>query len=587
MDNRTLTRLDPSLQQLIDREIDEHIDQRLHQLEDRVYALEHRSIQPEAPAHAATLAEPFEAALTAPPEPESTPRVTIETSASTTTSGLPILGKAVFGFAGAYLLRALEESHLAPPSLIIALAVAYATLWLLLSARLSKVNAFAAAAYATTSCLILAPMLLELTLRFQLLSPGAAAAILAAFALAALLLSTTPHGASVFWTPWLTSIGLALLLMAATHHLAPFIVTLFLFATAAEITPIRGRARSAHLFAAPALDAALLLLLLIYTSAASSRPDYPALTPTLLLAFTLAPFVFYAAVTAIHTLLRNQPIGLFDIAQTIATFLIAFAAFQIFHPPAANRITGSACLLLAAACYAAFFTRFRSPTQLRNRRTYSLWSAALLLLGCILILRTPWLALELGVAAIATALLSSAPARASLRFHALLYLAAAAYFCGLHQFIAHTLTAATIRAASPALITIAACSALTAYFTQCPPSSSLFQRIPTIASTALAAASAAALLVHFAAGLISTAHPGPVALAQTFITCTLALALMHATTRTHRREFLWIAYAAVIAIAAKLLLIDTRQDHFAWIAGSFILYAVTLITLPRLTRSTP
>ena len=82
----------------------------------------------------------------------------------------------MFGIAGAYLLRAIAESTTFPRALVVAIALAYAFLWLLAAARVKTEAKFASTAYAGTSVLILIPMLWELTLRFSVFSAAMTAA---------------------------------------------------------------------------------------------------------------------------------------------------------------------------------------------------------------------------------------------------------------------------------------------------------------------------------------------------------------------------------------------------------------------------
>ena len=67
--------------------------------------------------------------------------------------------------------------------------------------------------------------------------------------------------------------------------------------------------------------------------------------------------------------------------------------------------------------------------------------------------------------------------------------------------------------------------------------------------------------------------------------CSLALGLAYAGARWHRVELTRIAYAALALLAAKLLFEDLRHGHLEFIAGSIFLFAVTLITVPRLART--
>jgi hypothetical protein len=63
-------------------------------------------------------------------------------------------------------------------TLLAVLAIAYAIGWLVAASRTKAQTRFTGALYASTSALILAPMLWELTMRFQVLHPAASAAVL-------------------------------------------------------------------------------------------------------------------------------------------------------------------------------------------------------------------------------------------------------------------------------------------------------------------------------------------------------------------------------------------------------------------------
>src|ERR1039457_7598416 len=100
------------------------------------------------------------------------------TSPHTTGKAIPIaqdggafavLGKAMLGIAGGYVLRAVAESGSFPKLAVVVLALGYAATWLIWAARVPVEARLASAVYAITAALILAPMLWELTLRFQVL----------------------------------------------------------------------------------------------------------------------------------------------------------------------------------------------------------------------------------------------------------------------------------------------------------------------------------------------------------------------------------------------------------------------------------
>src|SRR3569623_147435 len=72
----------------------------------------------------------------------------------------PTLGKAMLGIAGAYGLRAIAEAGAVPRFAISAVAVAYAFGWLIWASRIA-LPLLPRVVYASTSALILAPMLWE------------------------------------------------------------------------------------------------------------------------------------------------------------------------------------------------------------------------------------------------------------------------------------------------------------------------------------------------------------------------------------------------------------------------------------------
>src|SRR5208282_5189250 len=135
---------------------------RLDELEQRVTALEHTS----SPLSLAPAVELTVAAAAAPGQA----KPTIEGNRA-----FAVMGRAMLGIAGAYLLRAVAESDLIPKSIVAGVAIAYAITWLVWGARTRAGSWFPSSVYACTSSLILAPMLWELTMRFKVMSASTAA----------------------------------------------------------------------------------------------------------------------------------------------------------------------------------------------------------------------------------------------------------------------------------------------------------------------------------------------------------------------------------------------------------------------------
>ena len=156
----------------------EQLAAKVESLELRVLALEESKAQEHAPS----------AAIREPAAPVAT-KAGEGFSIAQAGGAFSVLGKSMLGIAGAYLLRAVAESSSMPRLAIAAVAIVYALLWLVAAARVREEEWFSSTIYASTSALILAPMLWELTLRFKVLPAPATAGILSVFVIAATALA--------------------------------------------------------------------------------------------------------------------------------------------------------------------------------------------------------------------------------------------------------------------------------------------------------------------------------------------------------------------------------------------------------------
>jgi len=135
---------------------------------------------------------------------------------------LPILGGAMLGFAGAYLLRAIAESGVIPAKLAVAVAALYAVAWLLWAPRAHAGRRLATILYSLTAALILSPLLWEATVRFHTISPWQTSVILVAFALIGLSVSWRKDLLVVATISTVVGIGTAAALLVATYDVLPF-----------------------------------------------------------------------------------------------------------------------------------------------------------------------------------------------------------------------------------------------------------------------------------------------------------------------------------------------------------------------------
>jgi hypothetical protein len=556
----------------------ERLNERMLELERRISALEGHPEQ-------STSAAPTDYALQR-PRPPATWRGFPPTEIPG--GAVPVLGKAVLGIAGAYLLRAVAESSSLPKLPILLVAIVYASLWMVWAVRTHAANRFASVTYAINAALILSPLLWESTVRFQVLSPALTAVVLVAFVVLALALSWKDNLQLIPWIATLASVVTALALIVATHELVPLTAALLAVALATEAAACMEHRLSLRAVPAIAADFAVWLLVYVMTSSEGVPEGYPPAAPAVITLLCLTLFAIYGASVAIRTFGLRRPITVFEIGQGVLAFLLAaFGALRASHGAAALAL-GVLSLLLAGVCYWGALSRFTDEAYVRDRRVYATYAAALLLAGSFLLfpatLRVPFLCL----AAVAAVFLYARTGKLSLGMHASFYLAAAATVSSLPNWAASAL-AGTVPAAPDSDVWILAVSSALCYgfgsrqAQAQPKQRRLLWVLPAVLVGFAAAALAVVGIVWLAAGRLelTASH---LSVIRTIVNCALALALGFLGSRWKHVELGWVAYAAVAFGTLKLLFEDLRFGNAASLVVSLLFYGLILILLPRLTR---
>jgi hypothetical protein len=546
----------------------------LETLERRVYALEHPSqVTQSLPAQAAN--------------PSATAPAATAFAFAQGDGAFSVVGKAMLGIAGAYLLRAAAESTTFPRAAVVAIAIAYAGTWLVAATRVRAEAWFASITYAGTSVLILVPMLWELTMRFKVLPTAATASILAGFAIAAFALAWKRHFTAVVWLTTATASTAALVMAIATHDLAPFIVALFVIASASEYAAACNHRLSVRLLVAASVDIAVWAMIYIFSRPESTRIEYKEVSGALLLAFGPILLLIYGASATAQTMLRRRRITFFETAQTLIAFLLAAWSVLSFWSGAGALVLGVLCLLSSVAGYAVVFARFSSTNEQRNYQVYATGSAALLLAGGYLCLPTMWLVLCLIIAAITATILGVQTVRLTLEFHGLVFLTAAAFSSGLLTYVFHAIAGAFPPSPGWLVWGISAAAVLCYAVERRFPEEQWKHRLLYVLSAALAVGATAALLVWALVRLALvgiTPEASHIAVIRTLTTCAIALLLAYSGSLWQRKELGWLAYAVLVFVASKLLFEDMRHSHLGFTAVSISLYAITLLLVPRLVR---
>ena len=550
---------------------------RIDSLEERVSHLEHL---PESPA-AARVHEPIRLDIHA----EATSAGLWSEAAST----FGVLGRAMLGIAGGYVVRAVAESGSLPKFVVAVAAILYAALWLLAAARTRGGSSFATAVYAGTSALLLAPMLWEMTLRFDILSPAHSAIVIATFLLCAYLLAWHKRLTALVLMAECSVIVMSLALIGGTRDLLPFLCVILLAAFLNEWAAIREQWTRLRFI--PALGANLVLLLLysIYSRPESSRTDFANLSVPSMVAPACTLLGIYAASVVIRTMIKGKTIRIFEIVQTTIAFLLAAATIIQFGPAAGAVAFGAACMVLSVASYTLTLRGRPSTTNGRNAFVYSAWGLGLLLFGGFVVLSGAWPALLFGAAATFFTTIAPRINRLSLGYHGLLYLLAAAFACGL--FASASATFAGSAASPPPVIGWLICAAaMVCYAAMWRIEADKWQgQVLRLGSAALAVSSftiAFIWAIIWAARSVAGTPAWHLAVIRTFAGCLISVALAFAGPHLHRRELAWLSYATLALLAIKLVTEDLRHGHAEFSAASIFLVATTVILVPRIVRNT-
>ncbi len=497
----------------------------------------------------------------------------------------PLLGRAMLGIAGAYVLRAVAEAGVMPKMLVAAVAIVYAFAWLMWAARVSKAAGVASFVYAGTSAVILVPMLWEETLHFHAFASPVTACVLAAFVGLASALVWRRESSQVLWLSYGASAATAVALSVASHAMLPFAVLLLLIVLLSEFARILDHARPMWPVVALVADAAIWGMIFIYSGPPNARVEYPQLSVAALVFPACLLFAINATSVSLRAILKEKKIGIFDTVQVMIAFGLAISVVLIFAP-STSTLLGIACLALSAATYSASFGLLRSQAEMRNFATFSTWSAALLVAGALWSLPHAGAGVLLAVAGLLAYAVAPRIHSTMLEWHGVVFLCAATAIAGVAQYIYRTL-ASSLPGRPGLAVWIVASSAVAAYAVGSDAKNEEWARqVLHLIPALLAAATVSALfvlgVVEFAAlAVVIDLHH--IAFLRTLVISAVSLGLAFAGPRLGRVAMARMAFVALAFVAAKLMFEDLH-GHMEFIAASIFLFAISLIAVPRLIR---
>jgi hypothetical protein len=508
-----------------------------------------------------------------------------------TTALLPVLGRALLGLAGAYLLRALTESGTFAPKAGVAIGLLYALLWLVWAARTPAARRIETALLSLTSVLVLSPLLWEATLRFHAISTWTAGAILLLFTVFGLAVSWRKDLLVVATITTLAGLGTAVGLLMATHDVLPFTLVFLATAAAVEASACLDHWPSERWLAAITADLSVLLATWLVTNPRGLPAAYAPIPHSWLLACQALLLVIYLTSTIIRTLLRGFTFTPFETVQCALAFLIGVGGgLRLSNQSTA---VGALALACAAACYVVSFALLdRDGSHGRNFYTYSTFGILLALTGSRILLSGAaasgaWLALAIGCV-----WAGGFFGRLTLQVHGAVYLLLALASSGALDQAGHFLLGeATWSGENPAAIGAGALAAAVCYLLAVRHAPGERGTRSLQAFRVIVAAALIWLAAGIAAGGLTTAYHALYgadashaycATLHTGVLAAAALLLAWAGSRWNRLELSRLIYPVMIAGAYRLVVEDLHQDRKAALFLSLLLYGAALIALPRL-----
>ena len=545
----------------------EQLTERVQELERRVSALETRR-----ESSAGVLQTTCEH-----PKDEELPKLDLPSGA------IPVLGKAVLGIAGAYLLRALAESGVIPKLPVLLLAILYAGIWLIWAARVHAVSRFASTTYGVTAALILAPLLWESTVRFQVLSPVFTAMVLAGFVVLSLGLAWHHNLQAIPWVATLTAVVTAMALIIATRELIPFTSALLVLALATEVVVSQDHRLTLRPLPALAADFCIWLLIFVMTRSEGVPVGYHQAGPGWVVGLAFSLIFIYGGSIAVRNVAFLSRITAFEVAQGILVFVLAaLASLRVDHG-LWERVLGAFFLVLCLACYWATLSRFASDTHSRNRRVYAAYAAALLLAGCFMVVPEIFRTLFLSLAAVAAFLGYLRRGTLSLGIQGWVFLIAAAIVSGFPSYAGNALVG-TVPSWPDLQQWVVVTAIILSFAIGMRAADDGKARLLWVIPGALLGLAAAALAVvatiSFASSRIAVSASG-LAVIRTIVIGALALAFGLGA-RCKRIELGWLAYGTIALGTVKFLFEDLRLENAASLVLSLLFYGLALILMPRI-----
>lgn len=504
-----------------------------------------------------------------------------------------LIGRTCLVLGGGFLFRALTEAGTLTAGLSVAIAIAYAFVWLFLADRAAVAGRpMSGTFHALASALIVYPLIFEASTRFGLLSPLAAAALLTVVTALGLGVAWLRSFRVVAWITVIAALGVGVLLMFRTHAVLEFVVFLMLLALASLLLAYVRGWRGQRWLVALTVDGVVAMLgalLLI------SRGPPEWLPPSTVLVAQLGLVAVYLAAFVLRLLMQERPVTTFAITQTTLVLLVGFEGALWLGPAASKGWIAGGALAVGALLHAVLA---RGVEQRRGHSaTVAYFSslATFLVAEGVRILLPSFYPAVWALAAVAVATIALSGTRPVLEVHAGVLTVAAVATSGLLRSALAALTAPATSAwpsagAGAIVVLVLAAGAVALLYRESPP-----DRVHAFATGARVAALVA--VIFALGGVVVTGFAGPLAAApgpaadagrvaalRSAVLAAAAVLFALARSVGARRELVRLAGVLLFVGGAKLLFEDLRVGSASALVFSLLLYGSALVAVPALAR---
>jgi hypothetical protein len=505
-----------------------------------------------------------------------------------------LIGRVLLIFGGAYLLRAITDFQVVPTAVGISMGAAYAMFWLFMAYRRGEQIEQRASAlfYGGASLLLVLPLLVEASGRFELLSGTQGVLSLAVVCALALAISVIRDLRILAWITTAGGVVTAFVLLRVTHSAEPAAAFLVIFGVAVLWACYRRQWRGPKWLAALGAAAGVLAAAMLSTN------DQWSVEP--LSAVWLASLMLgaYGVSYASRTHIQNHDVAAFEPVQSLLAVMVSVvsAGVSVRAGQLSLASIGLPTLLMSAVTYALAFTPRTREERGRNFFFYSTLGLVLLVIGSALLVSPAIAAAAWSVLAIAMAWFSGRYERVALSLQCTFLLVAAGVSSGI--LVAGWQALAGSPEPWPAFIPWHIIIALTTVSCLFIPVAQHSERwgalagLPQLIVLALSVWEVGGLIVAYVAPLAAGAGTAGADAAVLAALRTAVLAVASVTlafSSCHKRwpEARWLVYPMLMLVGIKLFLEDFPNGQPVTLFIALALVGSALILVARLLRRGP